>query len=399
MGKASHKDRGTTVRKVNLTLRGPVLDVLCELVPDVRRLPRDQALELLLDDLDLLTRCFQTFNQSPDRFRHLLIDQHKVPVQDAEALLECGRSLEDVVAMVVRTAAKRYFRHHLDGGLGGLRPKRRRVMARRGLLHKLRALLGAVPAPSHSRPLTRGEKLYREFQDYLRHDWQVPMIPEYSQLPSNTVKKLGARILDYRLPEDIRRLRVDPDNPPAPTPLVRPEQQVDAGYGLPPALRAEEEAKKKARVSDGMALLRPEKEATDSSDQRARLIDILNGDGRRLKPDAFAMVLLDPKVRAVIPETVQSVRITSMIGAVSGVAGRMLVGELALRIDQLAVFLMCAHGTMGEKNFLTAFGVPGRPDFLTKLVEKAKAKNIGQHSSLKDIAGFVTAAFNGSANL
>ncbi|KAF0224098.1 MAG: hypothetical protein FD176_1496 [Rhodospirillaceae bacterium] len=124
-------DHAAVVRKINATLQGPVIEVLAELVPEVRHLPKRNALEVILDDVDLLDRCFQAFRSNPEQFRHLLIDRRKVAVDDAEALLECGRSLDQVVAMVVRTAAKRHFRSRLDGSVKTLRqrPPRRNPSA------------------------------------------------------------------------------------------------------------------------------------------------------------------------------------------------------------------------------------------------------------------------------
>jgi len=59
MASPAQADHLAVVRKINATLSGPVIDVLCELVPEVRRLPRRGALEAILDDVDLLDRCFQ----------------------------------------------------------------------------------------------------------------------------------------------------------------------------------------------------------------------------------------------------------------------------------------------------------------------------------------------------
>ena len=142
-------DHESVVRKINATLQGPVIDALAELVPDIRRLPRRNALEAVLDDVDLLHRCFLSFRTNPERFRHLLVDKHKVSVADAEALLECGRSLDQVIAMVVRTAAKRHFRRRLDGHAKPLRNRPIRRAKRRDLLSRLRDLLTPqTPAPT-----------------------------------------------------------------------------------------------------------------------------------------------------------------------------------------------------------------------------------------------------------
>lgn len=392
-------DHNQVVRKINATLQGPVIDALAELVPEVKRLPRRRALEAVLDDVDLLNRCFLAFRGNQDQFRHLLVNRHKVRVEDAEALLECGRSLDDVIAMVVRTAAKRHFRHRLDGSAKSLRTRPPRTKPKRDLISRIKALLSQPPTVVR-RPQSRGELLYDAFKDYLRHDWQVPMIPEYCQLSPGTVKRLGARLLDYRIAEDIRRLRADPDNPPPPTPLVDDAQKEAGGYILPAFLRQPLEERgdpptpvtvAESRTNEGMAVIDYADQTT--RDERARLDDILTPDGRRLKANAFTIVLLDPQVRAALPQSEQTVRITGILGAVNGIAGKLLVGELGLRVDQLAVFLMAAHGALGEDRFQTAFGIPGRPEYIGRIVERAKAFKIGQDSTLAQIAEFVTRSF------
>lgn len=400
MRSTAETDHMSVVRKINATLQGPVVEVLGELVPEVRRLPKRGALEAILDDVELLNRCFQAFRANTEQFRHLLIDRRKVAVEDAEALLECGRSLEQVIAMVVRTAAKRHFRLRLDGTSKSLR-KRPRRQDRQGLLARLRALLADNPQPARRLGKSRGEILYAAFQDYLRHDWQVAIIPEYCLMSPAMVRRLGPRILDYRLAEDIRRLRADPDNPPPPTPVIEiPEggdgKQIyqlpnvpDTGRkGMPTPITTADK-----RLSDGIAPLLGDIVKNPEKDERARLTDILTGDGKRLKANAFTLTLLDPNVRSLLPHAEQTIRITGIFGAVNGLVGKMLVGDLGLRTDQLAVFVMAAHGALGEERFLKAFGVPGRPDYVAKIVQKAKAANVGQKSELKQIADFVTTMF------
>lgn len=411
MPAARRDDHNNVVRRITATLQGPVMEALGELVPEVRRLPRRNGLEALLDDIDLLHRCFLAFRTNPDRFRNLLVNRHKVPVDDAEALLECGRSLDQVVAMVVRTAAKRHFRRKLDGSPKALRTRPLHHAQRKNLLERLRTLLAPSPRAglAYQHPKSRAEALYEAFQDYLLHDWQVPMIPEYCLLSPGTVRRLGPRILDYRIAEDIRRLRADPDNPPPPTPLVETAQQARAGAPLPAFLTGAKAAEAKApeaekpppvsvttadkRVSDGMAKLEFSTADRTAKDERARLDDILSSDGKRLKANAFTLVLLDPQVRSAIPNSEQTVRITAILGTVNGLAGKMLVGELGLRVDQLAVFLMTAHAALGEKRFETAFGIPGRPDYMARIVERAKLYKIGQDTKLPDIADFVLKSF------
>jgi hypothetical protein len=386
------RDHLNVVRKITATLQGPVIAALAELVPEVRDLPRRTALDLILDDVDLLHRCFMAFRANTDQFRHLLVDRHKVAVEDADALLECGRSLDDVVAMVVRTAAKRHFRLRLDGSI---KPRKRKPPnSRRGLLAKLRALMTRHHPRTKSGPLTQGEILYNAFQEYLLHDWQVPIIPEYVQMNPGMVRRLGLRLLEYRLPEDIRRLRADPDNPPPPTPVV--SDATTAGFQVAPTAPLPVSVTGSERASDGMAKIDIGRPARDK-DERARLSEILTPDGKRLQAKAFANALLDPKVRDVIPNASNAISVTGKLGIVGAPVGKMLVGDLALRVDQLAVFLMTAHAALGDDNFEKAFGVPGRPDYVAKIVQRAQAANLGQASTNRQIADFITRLFAAAA--
>jgi hypothetical protein len=391
MPEAAPRDHQSVVRKITATLQGPVVDSLADLVPELRDLPRRSALDAILDDIDLLHRCFMAFRGNTDQFRHLLVDRHKVSVEDAESLLECGRSLDEVVAMIVRTAAKRHFRLHLDGGRRSRR--RKRPGSRKGLFNKLKALMGQQTSRrTVAEPLTAGEILYNALQDYLRHDWQVPIIPEYCQMTPGLVRRLGPRLLDYRLPEDIRRLRADPDNLSPPTAVIRSEQDGKDFEVAPEAKAPPVSVTGSERLSDGMARL-DMAEKNGEKDQRARLTEILTEDGRRLKAKAFANVLLDPKVREAIPNSQSAVSVTGGLSRVGATPVKLLVGDLALRTDQLAVFLLSAQVALGDENFEKAFGVPGRPDYVQKIIERAKASGLGQPSSNRQIADFVTRLF------
>ncbi len=395
-------EHNRAIRKISSTLQGPVIDTLAELVPDVGNLPRRDALYAILDDIDLLYRCFIAFRTQPDRFAHILVDKHNVSIDDAETLLACGRSLDSVVAMVVRTAAKRYFRRELDGATAKKKNRRmQRHYRQRNLMTRLRSLMMSTP-DWNTLPPTRAEALYEVFKDHLRHDWQVPMIPEYCQMSPSTVRRLGPRILDYRMADDLRRLRLDPDNPPPPTALTDTDQMMRAGYITQYKTRGhtefiEEEVKSAPKVADtrqtaGIAKL--DYSEPVAIDRRANLSAILTPDGARIKAAAFSMTLLDPKIRALLPQSTQTVRITGMLNTVSGLVGTKLVNDLGLRLDQLAVFLLGTHAVLGDKRFETAFGVPGRPEYVDRVIERAKRANLTQDTSLEGVADFISKCFN-----
>lgn len=380
-------DHDAAVRKINETLEGPVLDILAGLLPELAGRPREHALDRILDDPPELTRCLAAFRTNVDRFRKLLVDAQGRPVDDAAAPLSCGRSLDDIVSMLVRTAAKRYFRARLDHDSRTLR-------APRAAGGKGKA---AAKAPTRKGP-SPGDQLYRAFSGLLAHDWQVALLHEYAGLSPALVRRLGPRLLDYRVPEDVRRLRLDLEGPPPPTSI---EVQEAAGIGvfvappkpLPdaPAAPAGAGAKTAAdsRQGGGMAAAPELAAEAKAPDRRAPLDRMLNDGGTRLRSTAFAMVLMDPKVRAVLPRTSAALRITDALDAVGAKVARTLVDGLGLTTEQLAVFLMTAHAVMGEKPFAAAFGTSAKAESVKALVERAKEAGIGDTTPLAAVAGFV----------
>ncbi|OAN53153.1 hypothetical protein A6A04_14450 [Paramagnetospirillum marisnigri] len=395
------------VRRINLTLEGPVAEVMAQLVPELKKLPRRGVLEHVLDDPELLDRCFKAFRANPERFAALLVDQHNVPVETADALLSCGRSLDDVVAMVVRTHAKRHFRKRLDGENRSLRgASRQDKEAERGsgMLGRLVKLFVAGPGAAKAKR-GRGEALYDAFKEHLLHDWQVPLVPEYSTLSPQMVKRLGSRILDYKVPEDIRRLRDNPKELPVPSTLPEaiPTFLLSA-KAKAEAAKTKEKAKSLgvspsggAEAGDGarMAPIETAKPAAATQDRRARLAEVLTPDQKRLRGAAFTMTLLDPAVRAALPNAEQTVRITGLLSEMGGLPAKMLVGDLGLRTDQLAVTTIILFDMLGEDMFRRSFGVPGNLDYVGKFVERAKAAGISQDTELSDLAAFIGKMFAG----
>lgn len=365
------------IRRINLTLEGPVAEVLSHLVPELKKLPRRGVLERVLDDPDLLDRCFRAFRADPERFRALLVDRHNVPVTQADAVLSCGRSLDDIVAMVVRTCAKRQFRRRLDGMSRPLRPgppppSLHHSSAAEGLIKRLGRLLSSGAGREVKRPRSRGEILYDAFKDYLRHDWQVPLVPEYSTLSPQLVRQLGSRILDYRAIEDIRRLRENPQEPPPPSTLL--ETGPVSSVLTPP----------------------PSAAAPPPADGDNPLLRYFSPDQKRLRSEVFAPLLLDPAVRAVLstPATAeQTLHLNRILAEVAGRPARMLMEELNLRPDQLTVLMVVAHERIGNDAFTHAFGARSTLDYVGKVVERGRSFGLGPESSLADVANFTRRLF------
>lgn len=387
-------DSMAAIRRVNDTLQGPVVDILLQLVPEMKSLPRAEALERTLDDVALLERCFQAFRRERDRFRSVLVDEANRPVADDAAPLKCGRTLNEVIAMVVRTAAKRHFRRRYTPKAPHkhLAPRLHDASKLHAMAHRVASLFERKEAPK-APVRSRADELYEAIQQYLLHEWQVPLVPTYADMSPLLVRELGPKLLEVREKEHLRRIVDDPaeaaklfDLPPeevAAAPAAATRQGDKAAFAL-----SSGEAKPQAAKAGA----EPAKEAP-AKDQRARLSEVLAPDGKTLKAEAFTAVLTRPGVRQVLKDPDQVTRKTGILKGVGAVPAKLLVAELGLRTDQLAVVLLVAHETIGTEVFNRVFGQVGNAEMIMRMTQKARAEGIGQASPLEDCARFVRALF------
>ncbi|OAN53154.1 hypothetical protein A6A04_14455 [Paramagnetospirillum marisnigri] len=351
-------DTATAVFRINGTLQGPVVDILGQFLPELKALPREQAYDRTLDDLGLLARCFEIFRSERARFRQVVVDERRRPVTEDNVPLSCGRTLAEVIAMVVRTAAKRYFR---------------------------RTLMPSTREAGNSVPETRSaaDELYDAIKAYLLHEWQVPLVPTYAEMEPALVRRVGAKILDAREPEALARLIADPD-----APVMRPEMPartdtiVVGTAGLNGALLQGASAPGESG---------PSVQATDP--RTAVLTDILSADGLRLRTEAFNQILLDPEVRAALPNADQIVKISDVLRGVGATPASLLVEGLGLRKDQLAVMLLVAHDSIGSTVFGRLFGPRADPELVSRIVDRARVRALGPGSDVLDCAIFMRGVF------
>ena len=160
------QDRSAAIKRVNETLRGPVADILGSSMPELKGLSREDIYDQVLNKPSLLTKVFSFFREQRPKFRHVIRDRNSRPVLDDTVVLACGRTLEEVIAMVVRTSAKRYFRL--------------------------------------TKTQLSADELYEAIKDYLMHEWQVPLVPTYADMSPEMVHALGARLLVMREQTELR---------------------------------------------------------------------------------------------------------------------------------------------------------------------------------------------------
>lgn len=332
-------DAALAVFRVNFALQGPVVDILGQFLPELNVLPRNRAYDAIMDDLGLLTRCFEVFRREPERFRTVLVDERKRPVSDDSVPLSCGRSLAEVIAMVVRTAAKRFFRRTLP----------------------------QTPRPAE--PYSRADELYDAIRAYLLYEWQVPLVPTYAGMEPSLVRRIGARLLEAREAASLARLIADPDA------LLASSGTAADGKDDAPAAAG--------------APLHPKRQHPMTADP----VEILCETLERLRPEAFTPVFLDPEVRATVPNPDNIRAIADVLRDVGSVPALALVEGLGLRKDQLAVMLLVAHDCIGTIVFGRLFGTRADPELLDRILVRARLHGIGPDSGVIECAIFMRSVF------
>ncbi|MCR6633245.1 MAG: hypothetical protein NVV74_26160 [Magnetospirillum sp.] len=186
------------VDTVRTVLRRDIADILRDNLPALSMVPREKVYDRVMDDPTLLHQAFQLFRARPELFKHVVLTQQRLfPASDGDALW-CGRTLAEIIALVVRAAARRYFKKRLSG------PKPKPLpMPKIGLWQGIAISLGLAEPPK--RPKRKhwpspAEKLYTAIRDFLQFEWQVPLIPAYAALSPHLVTKLGDKLLDFRDP-------------------------------------------------------------------------------------------------------------------------------------------------------------------------------------------------------
>lgn len=294
---------------VRNTLRTQVADILRVNVSQLSTVPPHMVYDHILNTPGLLHECFQVFRNQPDLFRKVVLRKDKRPATEGDDELWCGRTLDHVVALVVRASAKRYFREALPA------PEMATVYVEApSLLHKTAMRLG-LKKPAHreptAAPLGAADKLYNAFRENLRYEWQVPLIPSYSNLHPGTVRSLGPRILKLRDAGQIDILAAEGLGPDGRLPLLL-------------------EDARRLRAVDG------------SIDSNALL-------------EAFTKQGL----AAVFPEMADEVALrmaVSQIAVMEIKAVEMLFPAMEYALKPVTVFLFAAYAKLDLKGFRQAFG-------------------------------------------
>jgi len=389
---------------LNQTLAGPVMAKLVGMVPDLAWVPRGRELETALRDCDLLHRCFVAFRTHRASFRPLLVDGKGRPVGNDNTPLNCGRTVNQVIAMIVRSAAKRHFRARLDGFPPGRaeRLHRRREVGWGGMLTWMS---GRVEESRGRRNRSAGDQLYDAIRRYLLHDWQVPIIPQYARMTPPEVQALGSRILDFRDAAELaawldggadqRRtptewvvepVPVSPEPQFQPKPEPQPEPVVERVVWpvVDPFTPAEPVEGAAALPGTGLA-----------GDGRSRLSEVLSADGRLIRMETVVPLLTTPDLKAALghPSREDLRRAARALAGTGANTVRRLAVDFGLPPEQMTAMLAKSALLLPPAVYEKMFGRKGELVLILALIGRAKAAGLDAQASPAAFAAFMEELF------
>jgi hypothetical protein len=174
------------IEGVRQSLKTDVIGIIQSEVSALASMSRDDAYDRVMNNPELLDGCFRLFRSKPDLFSKTIVDRDGKPATQDNALLVCGRTLADAITLIVRAAAKRYFRNHSSH----------------------------IPAADGQQGIKAADYLYNSIKDLLLYEWQSRLIPNYLRMPVTLFKQMGARLFDFREPSELTSLAegVEPAN-------------------------------------------------------------------------------------------------------------------------------------------------------------------------------------------
>jgi hypothetical protein len=406
-------DEEESVRLVRATLKGPVVQTLRRLVPELAHVQETAAYDHTLGNIPLLETCFKTFRDYRPQFNHVLKDSKGQLVKDDSTFLACGHNLEQVVAMIVRTSARRYFRHHVRPPLPGTSTQAPHAAPLQGLF----SLVKKQVIPGKTTLRTAAEELYDSIKNYLLFEWQVPLVPTYAKLAPSQVEKLGKKLLDFGDVIDLARATGLPVPESAKT-VVAVSSLADRKKAIlarsaqfsQPSSASPAPAPAPAAVlpvAPRMPLLQEKRvETVFPKAPSGRIVPLqppgprssqpqaASSGGKKLSGESFMPILELPHVQAVVHPSLIGPHSAVIIDKVAPKAWALLVLTMGLRRkDQLAVLLLTAYGTLGREGFENYFGLNAEPGLLEDLIENTHPSVLGADSPLADVVSFAVNGF------
>ncbi|HIJ62725.1 MAG TPA: hypothetical protein HPQ04_08560 [Rhodospirillaceae bacterium] len=190
-------------REISRMLKGPVAERFSTLVPPLAA--HAEVYKTVMESPELLDACFKIFRSRRDAFADLLVDEQDQPVEADDVRLKCGRSVNEIIGMCVRTGMRNFAEAHFGDSITpakDAKPAKAPPKAPSKGRFKLLNVIGLGelfkrnygtdrPAPAG---ISNSGRFYASIKDALDFEWQVRFFPIYVQIPAHVFNKLGVGI-------------------------------------------------------------------------------------------------------------------------------------------------------------------------------------------------------------
>ncbi len=191
-------------RAVVRQLRGPVAQRFRELLPDLAAAA--DPYQAIIGDIETLASCLRTFATRRYAFAEFLVDGAGTPVTDDAARLACGRSVNQVTGMAVRSAMRAYAEAYFTGvdaaGAPASDGRRAQWTAAIAARFRERRLASGGERPARD----EAARFYAAIRDALDFGWQLQFFPVYVEIPPELFAKLGVGLTRLDSIEKLQRL-------------------------------------------------------------------------------------------------------------------------------------------------------------------------------------------------
>lgn len=333
-----------SLKDIRTSIKGEVVDIFTALLPPLQTRPPERAYEHIVENPEVLDGCFKIFRAKPHLFDHVLTDAKGQRVRDDNQRLRCGRSLSQIIPMIVRSSAKRYFRRvlpHDSGKRASAHPETTKGL--NGILIRL----GLKKAPKKGYSLSQADRHYRAVHNGILYEWQAGMLPHYAPLPAEFLAALGPHLADYRTPAELQALAEE-----FKTKGRLPAQPAAAQTLSAPTLPAESARAKPLKEEEVWALC-----------QAAQLTRHLGiSDDRTMR------------------------RLVAVACAASPDAVSLLRDTLGLKDYRLPALLCGCASVIGPSRFMDLFSISGHPAVLRRLQEHVLTAGLKASKTPKEAA-------------
>lgn len=319
-------EHNLAVRLITETLKGPVAAVFRDLIPAFGDMDGDEFYDSVLTSSDLLHGLMLIFQKRRDAFSHLLVDAQGRPVNDDFVRLRCGRSVHDIVSMIVRTHAKKHFR----------------------------ATVGGDP----NNPASKAGRLYEAMNEYLIHEWQVPLVPHYAGLSVEKVREMGPMLLELKTAQQVAEVVAQAAN-----------RRAEVKVAEAPAAAANANTHAAALV-----------EAREK-------LETMVVENRSREEEFWWETLNDNQVRLALsnPPDSEMRELTAAFCQLGEATRGELLAPLGLSLYQAAVLLGTCYRTLGRAGFGQVFGKPGNASAVTAFAGKLRAVGVSSRADVRSL--------------